>query len=112
MQKVLMIAFHYPPFQGGSGVHRTLKFSRYLPGHGWQPVVLSAHPRANPNIGTEQLAEVSKETIVKPAFALDTARHLAVRGRYLRLLALPDQWAIWWLGAVFKRSKASPKIPT
>lgn len=95
-----MIAFHYPPFQGGSGVHRTLKFSRYLPEHGWQPIVLSANPRAYLNTDAEQLAEIPEEVIIKRAFALDAARHLSLRGSYLRVLALPDQWVSWWLPAV------------
>jgi len=95
-----MVAFHYPPFQGGSGVHRTLKFSRYLPDYGWQPIVLSAHPRAYGSTGTAQLGEIPAEAVIKRSFALDTARHLSIRGRYARLLALPDQWASWWLGAV------------
>ena len=95
-----MIAFHYPPFQGGSGVHRTLKFSRYLPDHGWQPVVLSAHPRAYPSTGVEQLDDIGDEVIVDRAFAVDTARHLSWKGRYLRFAALPDQWSSWWLGGV------------
>lgn len=100
MQRVLMIAFHYPPFAGGSGVHRTLKFSRYLPDHGWQPVVLSAHPRAYICTGVEQLGEIGDEVIVDRAFAVDTARHLSWKGRYLRVTALPDQWSSWWLGGV------------
>ena len=95
-----MIAFHYPPYEGGSGVHRTLKFSRYLPEYGWQPVVLSAHPRAYPRIGNAELPEILPEVVVERAFALDTARHLSVRGHYSRLMALPDQWASWWIGAV------------
>ena len=38
MKQVLMIAFHFPPYSGGSGIHRTLKFTRYLPEFGWEPV--------------------------------------------------------------------------
>lgn len=34
-----MIAYIYPPL-GGSGVQRTLKFSKYLPELGWQPYVV------------------------------------------------------------------------
>jgi glycosyltransferase involved in cell wall biosynthesis len=100
MKKVLMVAFHYPPYAGGSGVHRTLKFSRYLPEQGWQPIVLSAQPKAYPQIGEEQLREIPPEVIVKRAFALDTARHLSIGGRYLRFMALPDQWISWWIDAV------------
>ncbi len=45
MNRVLMIAFHFPPCAESSGVHRTLKFTRYLPDNGWQPIVLTVHPR-------------------------------------------------------------------
>jgi glycosyltransferase involved in cell wall biosynthesis len=100
MKKVLMVAFHYPPYEGGSGVHRTLKFSRYLPEHGWQPIVLSAQPKAYPKIGEEQLRQIPPDIIVKRAFALDTARHLSIGGRYLRFMALPDHWISWWFDAV------------
>jgi glycosyltransferase involved in cell wall biosynthesis len=40
MKKVLMIAYFFPPVAGG-GVQRTVKFSKYLPGFGWKPVVLT-----------------------------------------------------------------------
>lgn len=98
--KVLMIAFHYPPYRGSSSVHRALSFSKYLPASGWQPVVLSAHPRAYPQTGTEQLGEIPQEVEVVRAFALDSARHLAVAGRHLRWTALPDRWTSWALGAL------------
>ena len=100
MQKVLMVAFHYPPYQGGSGVHRTLKFSRYLLDYGWSPVILSARARAYPQVGEEQLREIPAQIVVERAFALDTAKSLSFKGRYLRLMALPDQWASWWFCAV------------
>ena len=38
MKKVLMIAYFFPPL-GGSGVQRTLKFVKYLPNYGIQPLV-------------------------------------------------------------------------
>ncbi len=41
MRKVLLIAYRFPP-QGGGGVQRTLKFVKYLPRFGWQPVVHTA----------------------------------------------------------------------
>ncbi len=37
-RRVLMIAAAYPP-SGGSGVQRTLKFTKYLPQFGWLPIV-------------------------------------------------------------------------
>jgi len=100
MRKLLMVAFHYPPIRGSSGVQRTLKFSRYLPSLGWQPIVLTAHPRAYASVGDEQLSEIPAEVPVERAFALDTARHLSIRGAYVRWMAWPDRWATWWLGAI------------
>ncbi|HNT52586.1 MAG TPA: hypothetical protein PKH19_04230, partial [Candidatus Syntrophosphaera sp.] len=43
MKTVLYIVYYYPPV-GGSGVQRGVKFSRYLPDHGWQSVILTPHP--------------------------------------------------------------------
>jgi hypothetical protein len=100
VKRVLMVAFHFPPQHGSSGIQRTLKFSRYLPASGWQPLVLSAHPRAYEATSTAQLAEIAPDTVVRRAFALNARRHLAWRGRYLRLTALPDRWCTWLLGAV------------
>jgi len=40
MRRILMIAYDFPPM-GGSGVQRTLKFAKYLPEFGWQPVILT-----------------------------------------------------------------------
>ena len=100
MKRVLMVAFHFPPMSGSSGVHRTLRFSRYLLDYGWQASVLTAHPRVHPNISSDQLAEIPEEIAVERAFALDVARHLSIRGRYPRFLAAPDRWMSWWLGAV------------
>jgi glycosyltransferase involved in cell wall biosynthesis len=99
-KRVLMVAFHFPPQQGSSGVQRTLKFARYLGAFGWDPLVLSAHPRAYAIRSDDQLGEVPPQVVVRRPFALDTARHLAIKGRYLRALALPDRWVSWLLGAV------------
>lgn len=99
-KRVLMIAYHYPPMRGSSGIQRTLKFSQYLPQSGWGPVMLSAHPRAYANPGDDQMGDIPATVPVTRAFALDTARHLAIGGRYAGFMALPDRWASWCLGAI------------
>ena len=38
MRRVLVISYYWPP-SGGSGVQRWVKFAKYLPAAGWQPVV-------------------------------------------------------------------------
>jgi glycosyltransferase involved in cell wall biosynthesis len=100
MKPVLMVAFHYPPCFGSSGIHRTLKFSRYLPDSGWLPIVLTADPRAYRLTTTAQLAEIPPEVTVTRSPALDSHRHLAIRGKSLAFTSIPDQWATWWLSAV------------
>lgn len=38
MKKVLIISYYWPP-SGGIGVHRCLKFAKYLRNFGWEPVI-------------------------------------------------------------------------
>ena len=40
-KRVLIITYYWPP-AGGAGVQRWLKFVKYLPGFGWDPVVYTA----------------------------------------------------------------------
>ena len=100
MKRVLMVAFHFPPMAGSSGIQRTLRFVQHLPRVGWQPLVLSAHPRAYDRVSDDLGSEVPAGTVVHRAFALDTARHLAVRDRYAAFMARPDRWVSWRFDAV------------
>ncbi|HSF57059.1 MAG TPA: glycosyltransferase [Candidatus Binatia bacterium] len=99
-RRVLMIAFHVPPYRDSSGMLRTLKFSQYLLEHEWMPVILAPHTRAYAALGSEFPKNYPNQIEVHRAFALDTARHLAVNGTYLGWLALPDRWNSWLLGAI------------
>ncbi len=100
MKKVLMIAYHFPPLAGSSGIQRTLRFVQHLPAMGWQPLVLSANPRAYEVTSDDLMAEVPTDTIVRRSFALDTARHLQLAGRYLAWMARPDRWVSWKFAAI------------
>ncbi len=100
MKRVLMIAYHFPPMAGSSGIQRTLRFVQHLPRCGWQPLVLSAHPRAYERTSRDLASEVPTDTVVRRAFALDTARHLAVGERYAGFMARPDRWISWRFDAV------------
>lgn len=100
MKRVLMVAYHFPPLAGSSGIQRTLRFAQQLPEFGWQPLVLSAHPRAYERTGDDLAREVPAGTVVRRAFALDSARHLSLGGRYFGSLARPDRWISWKFDAV------------
>lgn len=100
MKRVLMISFQFPPMAGTSGVQRALRFAQQLPEEGWTPGVLTVHPRAYEQTARDLVDEVPHGMTVQRAFGLDAARQLSVAGRYPGLLARPDRWTSWWLGAV------------
>ena len=71
MKRVLVISYYWPP-SGGSGVQRWVKFSKYLPSEGWQPVIYTPE---NPELTTTdysleeeipQEAEIIKTHIFEP----------------------------------------------
>lgn len=45
MRNVLIIAYDFPPI-GGSGTLRTVKYAKYLPLYGWNPIVLTVEKDA------------------------------------------------------------------
>lgn len=100
MKRLLMVAFHYPPASGTSGVQRALRFSSHLPEFGWEPIVLTANPRAYEHQSPDLVSEVPPEATVIRAQAWDTKRHLSVDGRYPTFMALPDRWCSWLIGGL------------
>lgn len=100
-RRVLMVAFHFPPQAGSSGVLRTLNFVKNLPRHGWHPQVLTASAKAYAEQRNDLVASIPPDVVLHRGFALDAARHLSIRGKYPRVFALPDRWSTWWIGALF-----------
>lgn len=101
-KRALMVAFHFPPQAGSSGILRTLNFVKYLPQHGWTSSVLAATPRAFEEQRNDLVPSIPSSVRVVRAAALDAARHLSIQGKYPRMLALPDRWSSWWPAAVWK----------
>jgi glycosyltransferase involved in cell wall biosynthesis len=100
MKRFLFVAFHFPPQAESSGHLRALKACKHLPEEGWLPTVLTVRPLAYQRVNDAQLKEISPQVKVIRCLALDTARHLSIRGRYLRFMALPDRWATWLASAL------------
>jgi hypothetical protein len=98
--KLLIIAYHFPPQAGSSGLLRSLKYCQYLPEFGWHPAVLTPHSRAYEKIDEKSLSSIPKDVPVIRSFAMDTKKHLGMGGRYLRYMALPDRWISWVFGGV------------
>lgn len=71
MKKVLIITYYWPP-SGGAGVQRWLKFAKYLPQYGWEPIIYTPE---NPDFAIEDASlmkdvapglQVLKSTIWEP----------------------------------------------
>ena len=123
MKKVLVITYYWPP-AGGSGVQRWLKFAKYLPQFGWQPVIYTP---LNPEVNSEDASlakdispdlEVVKRKILEPytiykllsgkkknekiqanAVAQNNSGGISVfiRGNFF----IPDP-RVWWVGPSVK----------
>lgn len=63
MKKVLIITYYWPP-AGGPGVQRWLKFVKYLPDFGIQPVVYVPENPTYPIVDADLESEVSEKAIV------------------------------------------------
>ncbi|MDX9780372.1 MAG: glycosyltransferase [bacterium] len=57
MKRVLIITYYWPP-AGGPGVQRVLKFAKYLPGYGWEPLILTVKDGEYPARDVSLLDEV------------------------------------------------------
>ena len=95
-----MIAYHYPPVLGSSGVHRTVGFARSLRSHGWQSQVLTV--KASAYAHTDNTITHLPGVEVHRAQCWDTARDLSIAGKYPGWLALPDRWISWFPFAVMR----------
>ena len=103
MRRVLFVAHHFPPI-GGGGVQRAIKFVRYLPEHGYEPVVLTGSAGTfaewTPADAT-MLAEVPPATEVVRVPGPEPAPSTGPRRRVERLLGVAAPFDRWWVdGAV------------
>lgn len=75
MNKVLIVTYYWPP-GSGAGVQRWLKFTKYLPSSGWEPVILTVDPAsaAYPAIDNSLSGEVSPDLEVYRTRATDWFR--------------------------------------
>ena len=74
VRRLLMVAYHFPPMAGSSGIQRALRFAQNLPHFGWQPLVLTVHPRAYERTDPALLADVPATAVVRRAFAGTSAK--------------------------------------
>lgn len=103
-RNVLVVSYYFPPM-GLSGVQRTLKFVKYLPEYGWNPIVLTTSPKSYYAFDEELHKEID-ESVIK-VYRTGENTKLKVRkfpsnhiiqnfGRYLASFFLqPDTKILW-----------------
>jgi glycosyltransferase involved in cell wall biosynthesis len=110
MNKVLLLAYHYPPL-GGPGVFRTLKFTKYLPKFDYQPFILTVKNPLYKLKDSSLMAEIPIEANVSRVFSFE---HKLLRvprliNINLKWFYLPDEHIGWLPFAVFYGSKLIKK---
>ena len=113
MKKVLVVSYYFPP-AGGSAVQRVLKFVKYLPENGWEPVVLTAREGNYPLRDDSLSAEIPDHVRIFRTPAPDLYRMYGLMGKTLtpevELSALGDRdtgktpakkFALWIRSAFF-----------
>ena len=70
LKKVLIITYYWPP-AGGAGVQRALKFVKYLPQFGWEPIVLTVENPDSPVDDDSLLNDIPKGTKVYKTKSLE-----------------------------------------
>ena len=63
LKKVLIITYYWPP-AGGPGVQRWLKFAKYLPSFGYQPVIYTPENANYPILDKQLIDEVYEHCII------------------------------------------------
>ena len=131
--KVLIITYYWPP-SGGAGVQRWVKFAKYLPEYGWEPVILTVDPRnaaypvtdnsLNAEIpsslkifktpATDYFAVYNKDRSRIPSAGFATSHDNSLKGRLLRFIRgnffIPDPRKGWNRYAFRKACELIPQM--
>ena len=127
LKKILVITYYWPP-SGGPGVQRVLKYCKYLPKYGWEPIILTVSGGDFPVLDESLKSEVKNLKIFRskplslhkvfnsligkkntPTFQLSSSDKdsLFIKfARWIRLnLIIPDGRVGWYPGAVREGNK-------
>src|SRR5213080_1055806 len=58
-RSLLYLSYLFPP-RGGAGVQRSLKFAKYLPQFGWQPLII-----ANGALAADGVTQMQDQTLLR-----------------------------------------------
>ena len=124
MKKVLVVTYYWPP-SGGPGVQRVLKYCKYLPQYGWEPIILTVSDGDFPVIDNSLSKEITNLKIYKassfsfhkvfnllnkekntPTYQLSSSNEDGIfikLARWIRInFIVPDGRIGWYPGAIKK----------
>ena len=94
---ILFLSYHFPPI-GGPGVQRSLKFVRYLPDSGFQPIVVAGPARGQDRYEPEDaslLAELQPGVVMYRSASLPPECN-ALGTRLTKMLGRSGDRFRWW----------------
>ncbi len=100
LKTVLILAVNFPP-SGGVGVIRTVKFIKYLPALGWQPLVVTLPAKATKRIIDDSFnSEISEKIEIHRPFFWDYRKFIGgdlakLLSPILSRLLFPDKYVQW-----------------
>lgn len=103
-RKVLIITYYWPP-SGGAGVQRWMKFSKYLPEFGWEPIIYTPESPSFGQIDNTLLDEVPegirviKKRIFEPYTSKSGGRKQGIVGA--KRGSMFSKFKIWIRGNLF-----------
>jgi hypothetical protein len=88
MKKVLFVSYYWPP-AGGATTTRILKFYKYLPEFGWEPIVLTVENGDFPFIDPQTLKEVRPDTKIYKAKNISLHRIFSIVAKNSKEMFVP-----------------------
>jgi len=104
MNRVLMVVYNWPP-RGGVGMMRALKFAKYLPQFGWEPIIITPESADSQIECDESYGDLPGVRIIKTRYPYSwgykkhgVIARLAEKAR--TFLSIPDEHISWFRYAV------------
>jgi glycosyltransferase involved in cell wall biosynthesis len=97
VKRVLLLAYYFPPI-GGAGVQRAVKFARYLPDFGFEPIVVTGPGQTGSRWAPRDASlagEVGSVRVVR-VDGPEPEQSGGAAAKFERWGRRPSPWARWW----------------
>lgn len=101
-ESILIVAYHFPPVAGSSGLHRMVSLSRELLQAGYRVHVLSVSLNCYPRVEEANLAQLPDGVRVHRVGAFDSVKLCSIAGKYPSFLKIPDNFQSWIVTGVWQ----------